>query len=250
MNGLPARRRLYLMRHGSVEYFPAGAAVDAEQVPLTPAGREQARAAGRLLGEGGQALDVVLHSGLPRTQQTAEEVVDSLPPGLRPVPGPRTDAFGLRQEPAFQELRAGPGGMSAVTSEDAFLAPWRGTPGAHVRWAGGESLGELLQRGVGALSGLLADPGWQVALVVAHGGMNRALLSWLLTGRTDAVLASFQQAPGCLNAIDVATGPADALVRVVNLSAHEPLQATLRHSSLEALWHQAREHAHGDRTGV
>ncbi|HEY8972906.1 MAG TPA: histidine phosphatase family protein, partial [Burkholderiaceae bacterium] len=45
----PARRRLYLMRHGSVDYFKAdGTPVPPHTVPLNEAGRAQADAAGAL----------------------------------------------------------------------------------------------------------------------------------------------------------------------------------------------------------
>ncbi|HEY2734460.1 MAG TPA: phosphoglycerate mutase family protein, partial [Polyangiales bacterium] len=45
---LPARRRIYLMRHGDVTYVDAsGDTIDPDTVPLNERGRAQASAAGR-----------------------------------------------------------------------------------------------------------------------------------------------------------------------------------------------------------
>lgn len=92
------RRRIYLMRHADVAYFGDPAVrVDPEQVVLTAAGLEQARAAGRALRD--ERFDRVLTSGLPRTNRTAELVVEQLahPPAER----------GFREDEDLQELRPG-----------------------------------------------------------------------------------------------------------------------------------------------
>ena len=68
----PTRRRLYLMRHGSVDYFKAdGTPVPPHAVPLNEAGRMQADAAGALFASAGVRFDRVLVSGLARTVETA-----------------------------------------------------------------------------------------------------------------------------------------------------------------------------------
>jgi probable phosphoglycerate mutase len=68
---LPRRRRLYLMRHGSVDYFlPDGTPVPPDTVALNAAGRMQADAAGTLFGQTGVRFDRVWASGLPRTVET------------------------------------------------------------------------------------------------------------------------------------------------------------------------------------
>ena len=52
------RRRLLLMRHGAVEYFDAfGRPYPPDDVPLTPAGVEQARAMGTAFAAAGLAID-------------------------------------------------------------------------------------------------------------------------------------------------------------------------------------------------
>ena len=48
---LPTRRRVYLLRHGDVSYFPEGRPVPPEEVPLNDEGRLQAHATARALAE-------------------------------------------------------------------------------------------------------------------------------------------------------------------------------------------------------
>ena len=69
---LTGRRRLYLMRHGHVDYF-APNITDFRAVPLTQEGRRQATQTGEALSP--IAFNAVFTSGLPRTQETAARVV-------------------------------------------------------------------------------------------------------------------------------------------------------------------------------
>src|SRR5205807_10081437 len=70
----PPRRRIYLMRHGEVDYFaPDGRPYRPASVPLNEEGRQQALAAGQALAA--LPIDRVVTSGLLRTTQTAELVV-------------------------------------------------------------------------------------------------------------------------------------------------------------------------------
>ena len=68
MTAKSERRRIYLMRHGSVTYFDeAGKPHLPETVPLNEAGRTQAAAAGQSFAADGIRFDRVIVSGLPRT---------------------------------------------------------------------------------------------------------------------------------------------------------------------------------------
>ena len=70
------RRRIFLMRHGSVTYFDdAGKSRLPESVPLNEEGRAQADAAGLALRAAGVRFDRVIVSGLPRTVETAARVL-------------------------------------------------------------------------------------------------------------------------------------------------------------------------------
>ena len=73
MHALPQRRRIYLMRHGEVSYFPNGQPVPPEGVTLNEAGRAQAHAAARALAD--VPFDRVITTGLPRTAETATIVL-------------------------------------------------------------------------------------------------------------------------------------------------------------------------------
>ena len=83
--GTTGRRRIYLMRHGFVDYTSpeVRAARDPSIAYLTDEGREEARAAGIALSD--VHLDLAFHTGLRRTEETAEIVLsvhDLEPPQL------------------------------------------------------------------------------------------------------------------------------------------------------------------------
>src|SRR5258708_5801673 len=91
------RRRIFLMRHGSVTYFDAaGNPVLPEPAPLNAAGREQASAAGRLFAGAGLSFDRVIVSGLPRTVETATRVLAET-----------GQAIAIDIWPELQEIRGG-----------------------------------------------------------------------------------------------------------------------------------------------
>ncbi len=214
-----SRRRLYLMRHAEVSYVDEdGRPVNPEQVSLTPRGREQAEAARQALAE--VELDLVVASGLPRTVETAELV----------APG--------REVESWSELSEWRGGrLDAVPREEleqAFVGALRVTDEA-ARFLGGESLGEALDRVHPAIDRLLARE-WDTALAVLHGGVNRIVLSYALTG-SRVYLGAFEQAPACLNVLDV--GSDGWIVRIVNYVPYDPLHPA-RETTMEHLWEQLR----------
>jgi hypothetical protein len=107
-------------------------------------------------------------------------------------------------------------------------------------------------------------------LAVLHGGVNRAILSHALTGER-MFLGGFEQAPACINVLDVAVGAAcgadtqdvralparpsettgrhaagalrpDAgwIVRAVNVAPYDPVHLRGRLTTMEELWSQFR----------
>lgn len=219
------RRRLLLMRHGAVDYFDAqGRPYPPDDVPLTPQGVTQARAIGEALAAGGVTIDRALTSGLARTRETARHVLDAA--RLSPP---------LEHWPDLQEIRGGR--LSAIRDDelrDAFIAAFEGPVPRDRRFLGGETIGELTDRVLPALRRLLADDQWDTALLVAHGGVNRAVLSWFLTGRHE-FLGGLAQDAGCLNVIDVGATPATSVVRVVNFCPLNTLRTETRLSTMEEL---------------
>lgn len=211
------------MRHGAVEYFDEqGRARSPDEVVLTPQGEAQARAAGQLLR--GITIDRVITSGLARTRQTAQIAADA--------------AQLATEHEHWDELREIRGGrLSALGREElaqAFTAAFSGPTSLDTRFLGGESVGELLDRILPALQRLLGEPQWDTALLVLHGGVNRGLLSWFLTGQR-VFLGGIEQEAGCINVIDVARESSGALVRAINLSPLDWLHGASRLSTMERL---------------
>lgn len=227
-----ARRRLLLMRHGEVDYFDAtGRPVGADDVPLTRNGRAQARAIGEALARHGIRLDRAVTSGMRRTRETAALVLEAM-----------QSSVGTEHWPELHEIRGGR--LSAIPEHElngAFLAVFQGPVDPNVRFLGGETVGALIARVLPPLERLLADPSWDTALAVLHGGVNRVWLSWFLTGRGQ-MLGGLAQDPGCLNVIDVGTGASDSVVRVLNYGPEDPLRGATRLTTMEELLERYRRY--------
>ncbi len=212
------------MRHAEVAYFgEGGAPLRPEAVELTAVGREQAAAAREAFA--GVGFDRVVTSGLPRTEETARIV----------APGHEPEAW-----PDFAEWR---GGRLVDIPDDEVEHAYVGALRADdesARFLGGESLGELLDRVLPAFDRLLASD-WDTLLAVFHGGVNRALLGYALSGRR-AYFGAFEQAPACINVLDA--GAADWVVRTVNWIPYDPLHPA-RSTTMEQYWEQYRPYRTG-----
>ena len=188
------------MRHGHVDYF--GREVrergHTDSVPLTPLGQEQARASGLALAH--VRFDRALCSGLPRTWQTAELVLQA-----------NVDAAHLTLDVDRDLVEIKGGGLFAVKSREELAARMTfefdqaAVPGA--RMMGGDAFADVQARSVGALLRLLAAPDWHTALVVAHEGVNRLVLSWM-AGNGLVGTQTFEQDLACINLLDFRHGAA------------------------------------------
>ena len=218
------RRRIHLMRHGSVDYFHAdGSPVHPHTVPLNEAGRQQADAAGALFAECGVRFDRVIVSGLNRTVETASRVLAA---ARQPLP--------LEAQPALEEIRGGRlADIPPDEVEAAFLGAFRQGIESQ-RFLGGESIGELLDRTLPAFERILARADWTTLLMVLHGGVNRALLARAMTG-TRGFFGRLEQLPACINIIDVGADPDDLVVRAVNLAPTQWLHQHEQHTTMEKL---------------
>lgn len=234
--GTTGRRRIYLMRHGFVDYTAPEVvrSGDPSRARLTPRGREEAHAAGLALAEVG--FDLAISSGLPRTRETAEIVLDNHP--AAPV---------LEDEPRFEELRSGryihftsAAQLAAVMS---FQFERAGDPGATFL-EGGEAFADAMQRISTAMTQLLQRPGWAQALIVAHEGVNRLLLAWVL-GAPLGACAGFEQDTGCINIVDFDMTPDPdgegtrierAVIKALNLTPANYLKNGMNLRSLEAIF--------------
>ena len=242
------------MRHAAVAYFDDGRPLRPDDVPLTEEGIEQARAVGEALAV--VSFDRVLTSGLPRTVETARIV----------AAGRDVESW-----PDLRELESGRlGDIPEDELERTFVHAFHGVVPENARFLGGETIGSLFDRVLPAIERLLADPEWDVVLAVLHGGVNRAILSYALTGQR-LFLGGFEQAPGCINVLDVdgaargadiqdvrasparpseTTGrPAGGelaakgtgwIVRAVNVAPYDPVHVRGRLTTMEELWSQFR----------
>ena len=212
------RRRLYLMRHGAVSYFgDGGEPLPPDDVPLNAEGRRQAAAAAEALEPA--VFDRVLASDLPRTIETAEIVAPE---------------HQVERWPDLREIRGGHlGAIPEDELEEAFVHAFRGVVPEEALFLGGESVGALWDRVLPALDRLLADD-WDTALAVLHGGVNRAILSWALTGQR-LFLGPLEQAAGCINVLDVGD---EWIVRAVNVAPLDLVHLATRLTQMEHYWHE------------
>jgi broad specificity phosphatase PhoE len=226
-----SRRRVYLMRHGSVTYFDAaGKPYSPESVPLNEQGRTQARAAGKVFARENIRFDRVIVSGLPRTVETANCVLAET-----------GQQIALEQWPELAEIRGGKlAGIADADLKEAFTAAFEGIAPEHKRFLGGESIGELMDRVFPCIGRLRADQSWDTVLLVLHGGVNRAILSYALTGQR-LFLGNLAQTAGCINALDVGAADADFVVRLVNFSPPSLLQGESRTTTMETLLEQYKK---------
>jgi probable phosphoglycerate mutase len=208
------------MRHAEVSYFENGLPVPPDDVPLTEAGRAQAVAAATALE--GIPFDRVITSGLPRTIETARLVA----PDVDPEPWPE-----LRELKSGRLLDIPPSDLEA-----AFLDAFKDVVPGEARFLGGETIDGLFDRVLPALERLRADETWDIVLAVLHGGVNRAILSYALTG-TRTFLGNLEQAPACINVLDTRD---DWIVRAVGVTPYDLPHLRGRTTTMEELWSQFR----------
>jgi probable phosphoglycerate mutase len=220
------RRRIHLMRHAEAEYIrPDGTrAPDSRVVPLTAKGRAEAAAMGQMMAE--IEFDRAICSGLRRTRETGAIVL-----GERKLE--------LEIVPALEEIQGGdPIARAKLSPVDYAYAMFRASePGAC--YAAGEPFADFVARVVPAFNHILNEPDWTNLLLVAHGGVNRAILTDV-TGAGLAAFGTFEQDSACLNVIDIDTcldtgAVLRRIVRGINITAEDPVKRTRRLMTLEGM---------------
>lgn len=241
--GTVARRRIYLMRHGHVNYFSKDileGRSDSKSVPLTKLGREQADAAGVALSH--IKFDRALSSGYPRTRTTAELVLAAQPAGQAPV---------LETEPRLVEVESG--GTHNVSSRQEMIEAIAhqfenaDQPGARMG-PEGEYFAAAQARAIEAVEDLLRAPDWHTVLISAHEGINRLLLSWAACKNLSAT-GAFEQDTACINVLDFDLNR-DAqcgsfikrsLIKAVNITPYNYTKHGMNQTSLETIFEPYKE---------
>jgi broad specificity phosphatase PhoE len=219
--------RLILVRHGVTEWNQAGRYQGHQDVPLSDAGREQARrAAQRLRAE---TITAAYSSDLQRARETASIIL-----GERDVPPQETEAL---REMAFGAWE----GLNARQVSERYPAEWAAwirDPVAARPPGGGEDLNELLVRAAEFYRSIVsfpardsAQPDWftyraagesgdgtsGTILVVSHGGTIRALLAHLFEVRIE-LYWRFGIRPASVSILDVY--PEGAVADVIGDTSH------------------------------
>jgi ribonuclease H / adenosylcobalamin/alpha-ribazole phosphatase len=194
-----------LLRHGetplSVERRFAGTA----DIPLTPAGEEQARAvAARLAGAG---IDLIITSPLQRSRRTAEEVARVTGAPLTVERGIAETDFGDWEGLTFAE---------AKQRWPAEVDAWIGS--AEVAPPGGESFAAVDRRVRAVLRSLLAEHEGKRLLLVSHVTPIKILLRHALLAPPEALYRMLLDVACLCEIAWYADGP--AVVRSLNDTAH------------------------------
>jgi alpha-ribazole phosphatase len=195
--------RLYLIRHGEVVKARPNTYHGHKDVDVTATGVEQLeRVAERLASA---PIRAVYSSTLRRSRQGAAQVAKPHGLDVRSLPDFREKHFGTWEGLTYDEV-------AERYPED--WARWLVDPPS-VRPEGGESYAEMQARVLIALSDVMAShPGEAIALV-AHGGVNRAILCHAL-GLDLTYVFRIEQDYGATNIIDFfPEGP--AVVKGMNL---------------------------------
>ena len=219
MSDSPALRRIYLLRHGETLYQPGNHSGE----DLTEIGYQQLEALVRLFAA--IPLDAVYSSPIGRSQVTARAIAQ--PGGLH-----------VQTVDALREIRSAipPGGDRAV----AYARVRAYFTNLGTDWdepyVDGETFRQLNERVLPFWYELLGRPDWRRVAVVAHYGVNQALIGHVL-GHREPGFAKIDQDFGCVNVIDLAGD--QPLLRLLNFSAHDPLKASMESSSADLWYAQA-----------
>mgnify|MGYP001813786436 CR=1 FL=1 len=220
------RRRLYLFRHGAVDYFDENGALvgDPDLVPLNARGRAQASAMANLFVD--VHIDKAACTGLPRTRETGETILADR-------------EIELEVLPEFEEIRPmkgeAPGGYDIVT--DVAFSHWRAEQD-DAAFLGGERYRDFYNRISDAMDTVIADTSWHDFALFAHGGTNAAVLGWT-TGVGLQAFGLLDQSTCCLNVIDFDFDEEGRLlrktVRGMNITADDPVMRTREAGDMEHL---------------
>ena len=221
------RRRIYLFRHGAVDYVDDNGNVvdDPDNVALNERGRGQAGAMRELFV--GITIDRAICSGMRRARETAGIVL-----GERELV--------LEDHPELREIRAARNerteGLDVI--EKVAFCHWSATESGS-RFLGGEPYADFYARISAAMESFTTDPDWHNLAIFAHGGTNAAILGWT-SGLGLSAFGAIDQATCCVNVLDFDFDANDKrllrrVVRAMNVTVDDPAKSGRHSSGMESL---------------
>ena len=191
------RKRLYLFRHGEVDYMSSGKVVDdPDQVNLTENGRQQAINIDENTKE--FTIERIVCSGLPRTIQTGEHIAKRR--------GIKIESF-----PSLKEYQWDPK-LLMETDITKFGYLFEDSK-AKEMIGGTEDADEFYKRVIGTLEKIIKEEFSQIAAFL-HGAVNAAIMCWV--NDVDISFASkYDQDHAALNIIDIDISSKGEIVRKI-----------------------------------
>lgn len=155
-----------LVRHGETDWNLHGRLQGSSDVPLNDTGRAQAREAAHRLAD--RSWDLLVSSPLSRASETADIIGEAI--GLQ-----RTETYDGLKERHYGEAEG-------LTDWEAYHE-W-----PHGWYPGLEPRVEVAERGLRVLQQLVAEHPESAIVIVAHGGVIRAILDVVHTRRSPRIL--------------------------------------------------------------
>ena len=214
-------RRIYLMRHGETLFQSRAAEGALGNGELTERGREQVASVALLFR--GVPLDRVYASPLSRAHETAHIIA-------------KEKGLDVLVSDDIREITPNEAVVAKLAPGETLQQVQRFFKDSATSWdepyMGGESFRQVQERGMRFFNSLMSQDDWHTALVVAHGGMNNALLAYV-TGVTSGRLLNIEQDFACINVIDIVHG--QPMLRLANFTLYDQLKINLRIHSLDII---------------
>jgi broad specificity phosphatase PhoE len=212
-------RRIYLVRHGETLYRGSQSESALPGDDLTEEGYRQIEALAELLAA--IEIDAIYASPLGRAQATALTIA-------------RRRAATVTTVGELCEIV--PGNVMGMEIAQIFAAVHAFFVSPETRWdtpyLGGETYRALRDRAWTFFESLQRRTDWQRVVVVAHGGLNNAVIGRVL-GSEGPGLVNVEQDFGCVNIIDIVDDR--PVLRLLNFTAYDPLKTGMEAPSMDIL---------------